>query len=280
MAGSLGPDPGVSAGADAADLIYKIVVSIGGFGFLAMLVTLARRIVAGRRAGDESRVDVSERTSQATALSLIAVAIIAVGAGAIVAWGDVYSAQRSDAGGLTTRPDDDAPAGVLRAPRDLNPPHGPYLKVAVTGRQYLWRYTYTPQSGPALTTYHTLVVPEDTTVMVDITSSDVTHSWWVPALGGRFDAVPGYINKTWFKVSRPGVYEGSCAELCGANHADMTTRVRVVTVAEFEAWLDRLGKDSVASRAGLAESLAEATGGADGPTGATGTAESNDKGAE
>jgi cytochrome c oxidase subunit II len=82
-----------------------------------------------------------------------------------------------------------------------------------------------------------MVVPTGTTVTLDIEAQDVAHSWWIPALGGKFDAIPGHTNYTWFKVPEPGVYEGQCAELCGRNHANMTATVRAVEPPEFERWL-------------------------------------------
>ena len=79
--------------------------------------------------------------------------------------------------------------------------------------------------------YQEMVVPANTTVMLDIQATDVIHSWWIPKLGGKFDAVPGYTNYTWFKApdAPATLYTGQCAELCGRNHADMTARVRVVS---------------------------------------------------
>jgi len=74
-------------------------------------------------------------------------------------------------------------------------------------------------------------------VTLDIVSQDVAHSWWIPQLGGKFDAVPGYVNHTWFKIHKPGIYRGQCAELCGRNHADMIAQVRAVPPTDFEAWL-------------------------------------------
>jgi cytochrome c oxidase subunit 2 len=65
----------------------------------------------------------------------------------------------------------------------------------------------------------------------------VVHSWWIPALGGKFQAVPGYHNYTWFKISKPGVYRGQCALLCGRGHARMIASVKAVPPAQFEAWL-------------------------------------------
>ena len=81
-----------------------------------------------------------------------------------------------------------------------------------------------------------MVVPTDTTVTLTIRSQDVAHSWWIPKLGGKFDAIPGSTNYTWFKISKPGLYTGQCAELCGRNHANMTAQVRAVPLTEFEAW--------------------------------------------
>jgi cytochrome c oxidase subunit 2 len=91
-------------------------------------------------------------------------------------------------------------------------------------------------------------VPADTTVVLDIEATDVIHSWWIPKLGGKMDAVPGYKNYTWFKAPRAGeLYTGQCAELCGRNHADMTARVRVVTPQEYTAWLDQQRSDIAAA---------------------------------
>ena len=83
-----------------------------------------------------------------------------------------------------------------------------------------------------------MVVPVETTVTLDIDAQDVAHSWWIPKLGGKFDAIPGYTNYTWFKI--PAKYAGTtftgqCAELCGRNHANMIAQVQAVTPAEFEA---------------------------------------------
>ncbi len=72
---------------------------------------------------------------------------------------------------------------------------------------------------------------------LDIEAQDVAHSWWIPALGGKFDAIPGHTNFTWFKVPEPGIYKGQCAELCGRNHADMVATVRAIEPAEFRTWL-------------------------------------------
>ena len=70
-----------------------------------------------------------------------------------------------------------------------------------------------------------MVVPRDQTVMLKIKANDVVHSWWIPKLGGKMDAVPGYTNETWFKATKNGVFEGQCAEFCGAEPRRMTAKV-------------------------------------------------------
>jgi cytochrome c oxidase subunit 2 len=83
-----------------------------------------------------------------------------------------------------------------------------------------------------------MYVPANTTVVLNITATDVIHSWWVPSLGGKVDAVPGYTTYTWFKAPDAGaLYHGQCAQLCGRQHAFMTALVRVLTPAEYKQWL-------------------------------------------
>ncbi len=67
------------------------------------------------------------------------------------------------------------------------------------------------------------------------------HSWWVPSLGGKVDAVPGYTTYTWFKALHTGTFRGQCAQLCGTNHAAMVAFVQVVTPAQYQAWLQQQG---------------------------------------
>lgn len=132
--------------------------------------------------------------------------------------------------------------GVLYASAERKlPPNGKALKITVVGRQYLWQYVYPGAAEAdglgAPYAYEQMVVPTETTVSLDIVSSDVVHSWWIPELGGKFQAVPGYHNYTWFKISKPGVYRGQCANLCGRGHARMIADVKAVPPAQFEAWL-------------------------------------------
>ena len=82
-----------------------------------------------------------------------------------------------------------------------------------------------------------LVLPTDTKVRFLITANDVIHAWWVPALGWKQDAIPGFINSAWTDIKTPGIYRGQCAELCGKDHGFMPIVVEAVPRAEFEQWL-------------------------------------------
>jgi cytochrome c oxidase subunit 2 len=82
-------------------------------------------------------------------------------------------------------------------------------------------------------------VPVNRPVRLEVTSppGDVIHSWWIPALGGKIDAIPGHPNHTWFEVNRPATFIGQCAEFCGIQHAAMRATVQAVPASEFESWL-------------------------------------------
>jgi cytochrome c oxidase subunit 2 len=82
-----------------------------------------------------------------------------------------------------------------------------------------------------------LVLPTDTKIRFLFTADDVIHAWWVPALGWKQDAIPGFINEAWTKIGTPGVYRGQCTELCGKDHGFMPIVVRAVPRGEFEQWL-------------------------------------------
>jgi cytochrome c oxidase subunit 2 len=127
------------------------------------------------------------------------------------------------------------------------------LRLHVNGQQYIWRYDY-PGEGQ-LFSYHRMVVPTDTTVILELEASDVIHSWWIPKFGPKADAVPGYTNETWFKVpaGREGLYRGQCAELCGPNHADMRAEVLAVTPDEFQSWARRKRRQIEAAGEAVAE---------------------------
>ena len=95
------------------------------------------------------------------------------------------------------------------------------LQIRVDGHQFYWRFTY-PDGAHSINDLH---VPVGRVVEVDIHSQDVVHSWWVPQLQGKFDAIPGRVNHTWFQAERTGTFLGQCGEFCGVYHAAMKARV-------------------------------------------------------
>ena len=125
------------------------------------------------------------------------------------------------------------------------------LEITVTGRQFYWQYEY-PNGVIAI---DTMRAPAGVPVHLEVTApdSDVIHSWWIPALGGKIDAIPGTVNETWFEAENPGVYTGQCAELCGLEHANMIASVEVLPEAEFAAWLEQRRTDQTAGTGELGQ---------------------------
>lgn len=111
------------------------------------------------------------------------------------------------------------------------------LEIKVTGRQFYWQYEY--PNGVVSVDHMRAPAGEPVRLLVDAPVTDVIHSWWIPALGGKIDAIPGKPNETWFEVDNVGTYTGQCAELCGLEHAQMLASVEVMPKAEFAAWLER-----------------------------------------
>jgi cytochrome c oxidase subunit 2 len=125
---------------------------------------------------------------------------------------------------------------------------GGTLEVEVVGHQFYWEFEY-PNGVVAVNRLRAPVgVPVELTVTAP--EIDVIHSWWIPALGGKIDAIPGVVNETWFQAKRTGVFRGQCAELCGIQHAVMLAEVEVLPAAEFDAWL---AEQETAQAAGTSE---------------------------
>lgn len=110
------------------------------------------------------------------------------------------------------------------------------LEISVVGRQFYWQYEY-PNGVVAI---DRMRAPAGVPVRLEVTApdADVIHSWWIPALGGKIDAIPGVANETWFQAENEGTYTGQCAELCGVEHAQMLASVEVMSPAAFDAWLE------------------------------------------
>lgn len=119
--------------------------------------------------------------------------------------------------------------------RDLaTPPAGDRLEIEVVGRQFSWSFRYPEEQ---VTTTNTLYIPINKTIHVRATGNDVIHSFWVPKLAGKADAVPGRSNEMWFNATEPGTYSGQCAEFCGVGHANMRFQVVAMTDGDYQNWL-------------------------------------------
>ncbi|MGI8946264.1 MAG: cytochrome c oxidase subunit II [Thermoleophilaceae bacterium] len=224
------PESGGSPNADDIDSLYKITLYVGILIFLivegALIWTLVRH--RARRGGPEPAQIRGNTPLELGWTAGAAVILVVLAVVTFVFLGDIQNPPASDPGGLAS----DVQVASIGQPKP--PGDAETLEIAVNGQQYLWRYDY---PGEDIYSYYELVVPIKTTVTLKITSSDVAHSWWIPKLGGKADALPGHTNETWFKIPEPGVYEGQCAELCGSNHADMRAAVRAVTPEAYERYL-------------------------------------------
>ncbi len=124
---------------------------------------------------------------------------------------------------------------------DLAKTNDTEMVVNVTGQQWWWEYDYPVQAEfgieTPIVTSGQLVIPEDTKVLLRITSRDVIHSYWIPKLNGKKDAVPGRVHTLRLEGSTPGIYAGQCTEFCGLSHANMRMEAVVLTRADFDTWV-------------------------------------------
>ena len=209
-----------SPNAEAINQTYYLLLIVTGLVFFAAegaLVVFVIRYRRRRRAVDVEGPQIHGNTRLEVLWTIIPVFLVAI----IVAFVFYKLPDVSD---------------VSRAANE--PANEPNLHIDVVGHQFYWEFRYPDGS----VTYDAMVVPVDRTVELDVTSQvkDVIHSWWIPALGGKIDAIPGRINHTWIRAQREGVFEGNCAEYCGLNHSNMVMNVHAFPAGEFDAELERL----------------------------------------
>ena len=233
------PESGGSSNANQIDSLYKVTLVIALVIFIAVVGALLYALVKFRARKGAVAAQIHGNTRLEVGWT-VAAAVILVGL-AVLTFAKLASIQDPSNSG----PNGDqsiGESGVLYASADRKlPPNGKSLNITVIGRQYIWQYVYPGANEPdglgAPYSYEEMVVPTETTVTLDIVSEDVVHSWWIPELGGKFQAVPGYHNYAWFKIDKPGIYRGQCAALCGRGHARMIATVKAVPPAQFDAWL-------------------------------------------
>ena len=138
----------------------------------------------------------------------------------------------------------------------------PHLTIKATGHQWYWSYEYsdyenlefdsymiptqdlTPGQFRLLEADHRMVIPVESPIRALVSAEDVLHSWAVPALGIKVDAIPGRLNQTTFMASHPGVFFGQCSEICGANHSFIPIAIEAVPLPHFENWTSLIIEDA------------------------------------
>jgi cytochrome c oxidase subunit II len=118
---------------------------------------------------------------------------------------------------------------IRSAPAAANP-----IRITIEGHQYYWQFDY-PNGARSIGTLH---APVDRVVDLTVVSPDVIHSWWIPALGGKIQAIPGRRNHIWFEAQKTGSFGGQCAELCGVFHASMTATVLAQSEAQYRRFVN------------------------------------------
>lgn len=208
--GGLTPVPPASSGAGDIQDVYVFVGAFASAIFLIVTIPLALFVIRFRRAGRDRTFEGPQIRGNArlelawTAIPILI--LVAIGAFTFVKLDGVRAAG--------ARPD---------------------IVIEVEGRQFSWRFTY-PNGAVA---FDTLRLPVDRTVRLELSApgSDVIHSFWVPALGGKMDAIPGVDTDMTFRPTRIGTFDGKCAELCGIQHGAMLFTAEVMPQAEFDGWL-------------------------------------------
>jgi cytochrome c oxidase subunit 2 len=219
--GALGAEPGftppepASPNAERINESYLWVAIFTGAIFLVVegaLVWFIVRYRADRRRRDEDGAQIHGNTTLEIAWTVVPVLIVAA----------IGSYVFYKLPGIANVPSAQAQGGRV--------------DVKVKGYRYYWNYEY--ENG--VVAVDRLRAPVDQTTRLEVTAADtdVIHSWWIPRLGGKFDAIPGKVNETWFNAQAPGVYRGQCAEFCGIQHAAMTAEVEAMPREEFEQWLE------------------------------------------
>ncbi len=253
-------EDGGSPNADDVDGLYKLLFALSVVVFIAVEGALiysvlkfrARKGTVPAQIRGNTRLEIGWTVGAALILVVIAVVTF-------VQLDDIRTApETTDPAAARLVSDvrlDDPDTPVDRA----IPKSGKALKILVNGQQYIWRYTYPDGDRNILNnafSYEEMVVPVETTVTFEITAQDVAHSWWIPELGGKFDAIPGHTNYTWVKVPRKWagrtfeegkLFRGQCAELCGRNHANMVAHVRAVTPEQYVEFIARRKREIAAA---------------------------------
>lgn len=230
----LSPPPAGSDGVSSANTLYWIVLVVAVVAAVAINLTLIRALRRNRaRRGDRPAASTpgNERRQLkvAGALAILTAVIFTLGV--------IFTEKSSE---VKAASGDSAEA----------------VHITATGQQWLWRYDY-PNDAYS---YYRLTVPVDTEIVLDVVSTDVVHSWSVPSLAGKVDAVPGKVNRIHFKADQEGLYHGASAILSGQAYAAMRTEVAVVSAGEYEDFIEQRLSETQEAQEAAAETYLERQG--------------------
>ena len=212
---------------------------------LAVHLVLAAAIVRfrARRGRTPRRFSAGPGAFVRPAVPLVAIAIGLFVFGIVMA-SKARNVQGTGSQGLGAQSDLVAQVNGLTVPPDTKP-----LDINVIGQRWLWRFEYPGgRPGDRTFSYNQLVVPVDTLVILHVTSTDVLHRWFVPALGGQVDAIPGHDSETWFLADREGTYQGQSTDFSGTSYAVMRAWVKVVSPQAYQQFVKQKRKQLAAAQ--------------------------------
>jgi cytochrome c oxidase subunit 2 len=251
-----GPRAGHSPNADDIRTAYWVAVIVGGVLIVVVHAFLIAALVRfrARRGRSPRRFTAGARAFVRPATPLVAVAV-GLFVVAIVLMSKAREVQATGPEGLG------ADSGLVAQVNGLSIPSGSEpLNINVIGQRWLWRFEYPGgRPGDRIFSYGELTVPVDTPILLHVTSTDITHRWFIPTLGGQVDAIPGQDVGTWFRADEVGTYHGQSTSFSGSSYATMRAWVHVVTPQAYERFIDQKRSQLAAAQDYVAKSLKEST---------------------
>ena len=257
-----GPRSAHSPNAHEIRIAYWVAIIVGAVLIVAVHAFLIAALVRfrARRGRSPRRFTAGARAFVGPAAPLVAVAV------ALFVFGIVMTTKARDV--QATGPEGlGADADLVAQVNGLSIPTGsPVLNINVVGQRWLWRFEYPGgRPGDRVFSYGELTVPVDTTVLLHLTSSDVTHRWFIPALGGQTDAIPGQDVSTWFRADQVGTYHGQSTSFSGTSYAAMRAWVHVVTPQAYQQFIESKRSQLTQAQDYVQKQLGETTGGVPAP---------------
>jgi cytochrome c oxidase subunit II len=249
-----GPRAAHSPNADHIRTAYWAAIIVGAVLIVAVHAFLVAAVVRfrARRGRSPQRFTAGARAFWRPAAPLVAVAV-GLFAFAIVMMTKTREVAEPGPQALAADGDFVAQVNGLSIPPNSKP-----LNINVIGQRWLWRFEYPGgRPGDRIFSYGELTVPVDTPILLHLTSTDVTHRWFVPALGGQVDALPGQEVGTWFEADETGTYHGQSTSFSGTSYATMRAWVHVVTPQAYQQFIKRKRQQLARAQDYVAKKLQE-----------------------